>query len=39
MKLAIFKYIVSLSHATAKLLLPLTEIMDLEANLNSKYVL
>ena len=28
----------SLSHATVNLILPLTEIMDLEANLNWKYV-
>ena len=28
----------SLSHATVNLMLPLTEIMDLEANLNWKYV-
>ena len=28
----------SLSHATVSLILPFTEIMDLEANLNWKYV-
>ena len=28
----------SISHATVNLMLPLTEIMDLEANLNCKYV-
>ena len=28
----------SLSHATVNLILPLTEIMDCEANLNWKYV-
>ena len=28
----------SLSHATVNLILPLTEIMDFEANLNWKYV-
>ena len=29
---------VSLSHATANLILPLTEVMDLEAKLNWKYI-
>ena len=30
--------IASLSHATANLILPLTEVMDLEAKLNWKYI-